>query len=32
VVSGSGGGLVWVLAGIIGAMLGAVINAWVLRT
>jgi hypothetical protein len=30
VVSRAGGGLTWVLVGIIGALLGAVINAWVL--
>lgn len=29
-VSRTGGGLTWILIGIIGAMLGAVINAWVL--
>jgi hypothetical protein len=27
---GSGGGLAWVLVGIIGALVGGVINAWVL--
>jgi hypothetical protein len=27
---GSGGGLYWIVAGIIGAILGASVNAWVL--
>jgi hypothetical protein len=30
VLAGSGGGLWWTLAGMIGAIIGAVINAWVL--
>jgi hypothetical protein len=29
-LAGSGGGLYWVLAGIVGAFMGAVANAWVL--
>ncbi len=29
-LAGSGGGLYWVLAGIVAATLGAVLNAWVL--
>ncbi|WP_188944759.1 hypothetical protein [Nakamurella endophytica] len=29
-LAGAGGGLAWVLAGILGALLGAVSNAWVL--
>jgi modulator of FtsH protease len=29
-IAGAGGGLWWLLAGIIGALVGAVINAWVL--
>ncbi len=30
VLAGSGGGLYWIVAGIIGAILGASVNAWVL--
>jgi modulator of FtsH protease len=29
-IAGAGGGLRWVLAGIVGALIGAVVNAWVL--
>jgi modulator of FtsH protease len=29
-LAGSGGGLYWTLAGIVGALLGGVLNAWVL--
>jgi modulator of FtsH protease len=29
-LTGSGGGLAWVVVGIIGALVGAVLNAWVL--
>lgn len=29
-LAGSGGGLYWIIAGIIGAILGASVNAWVL--
>lgn len=29
-LAGSGGGLYWVLAGVVGALVGAVLNAWVL--
>ena len=29
-IAESGGGLYWVLAGIVGAILGGVTNAWVL--
>ena len=30
VLAGSGGGLYWIFAGILGALIGAVANAWVL--
>jgi modulator of FtsH protease len=30
IIGGSGGGLYWVVAGILGAILGGVANAWVL--
>jgi modulator of FtsH protease len=29
-IAGAGGGLYWILAGILGAIIGGVINAWVL--
>jgi modulator of FtsH protease len=29
-IAGSGGGLYWVLAGVLGAIVGGVVNAWVL--
>jgi modulator of FtsH protease len=29
-IAGAGGGLRWLLAGIVGALIGAVVNAWVL--
>jgi modulator of FtsH protease len=29
-LAGSGGGLAWIAAGLIGGMVGAVVNAWVL--
>jgi modulator of FtsH protease len=29
-IAGSGGGLYWVLAGIVGGLIGGVLNAWVL--
>ena len=29
-VAGGGGGLCWVLGGVIGALVGTIINAWVL--
>jgi modulator of FtsH protease len=29
-IAGSGGGLYWILGGIVGAIIGGVVNAWVL--
>jgi hypothetical protein len=29
-IAGSGGGLYWVLAGVVAAFIGVVVNAWVL--
>jgi len=29
-IAGAGGGLYWVLGGIVGALVGTVLNAWVL--
>jgi hypothetical protein len=29
-IAGSGGGLYWILAGLVGALVGGVLNAWVL--